>query len=69
MRAHASNRNRVWTSLEWDLIPRPITHGQYKARSVAAVYLSPQEAAVEVVRWLLLQEKLGRRWERTLEGV
>jgi hypothetical protein len=64
----AFSLKQVWTSLEWDLTRRPATHSQYKARSVAAVYLSPQEAAVEVVRWLLLQEKLGRRWGRTLEG-
>jgi hypothetical protein len=69
MRAQRSNLNQVWTNLEWDPTRRPVTRSQYKARSVAAVYLSPQEAAVEVVRWLLLQEKLGRRWERTLEGV
>jgi hypothetical protein len=69
MRAQRSNLKQVWTSLEWDPTRRPTTHSQYKARSVAAESLSPQEAAVEEVRWLLLQVKLGRRWERTLEEV
>jgi hypothetical protein len=69
MRAQASNLKQVWTSSEWDLTRRQASHSQYRARSVAAVYLSLQEAAVEEVQWLLLQEKLGRHWERILEGV
>jgi hypothetical protein len=69
MLAQASSLKQVWTSSEWDLTRRPASHSQYKARSVAAVCLSLQEAAVEEVRWLLPQGKLGRRWERTLEEV
>jgi hypothetical protein len=69
MPAQASSRKQVWTSLEWVLTRRLVIHSQYRVRSVAAASLSPPEAAVEEVRWLLLQEKLGRRWERTLEEV
>ena len=61
MQAQAFNRKWVWTSLEWDLTPKPVTHSQYRARSAAAARLYHQEAAVEEVPWLLPQEKLGRR--------
>jgi hypothetical protein len=69
MPAQASNLKQVWMSLEWGLTRRRASRSQYKARSVAAVCLSLQEAAVEEVQWLLLQEKLGRPWEQTLEEV
>jgi hypothetical protein len=69
MLAQAYSLKQVWTSLEWDHIRRQASHSQYEARSVAAVNLSLQEAAVEEAQWLLLQEKLGLRWEQTLEEV
>jgi hypothetical protein len=69
MQAQASSRKQVWTNLEWDLTLRQPSRNQYKAHLAAAASLYLQEAAVEVVRWLLLQEKLGRRWGRTLEEV
>jgi hypothetical protein len=69
MLAQASSLKQVWTSSEWGLTRRQASHSQYKARSVAAASLYHQEEAVEEVRWLLPQEKLGLRWEQTLEEV
>ena len=69
MRARAFNRKQVWTSSVWDLTRRQVTRIQYKVLSVAAVSLCPQEVAVEEARLLLLQEKLGRRWELIPEEV
>jgi len=69
MRAQTSSRKQVSTNSAWDLTRRRVSRVQYKARSVAADSLFPREVAVEEAPWLLLQEKLGQRWERTLEGV
>lgn len=69
MRAQPSSQKRVWTSSEWDLTRRRVTHSQYRVRTAAAVRPYLQEAAVEEVQSLLLQEKLGRRWEQIPEEV